>query len=191
VIVQLAIRDLLVERLSALMLDIKPGATWNGTTQYPPIISVKQLASIEQIVSAAVHNGAAVLVGGARLAQPSGTFFAPTILARVRKGNPALVGEIFGPVLTVQTFEDEDEGVALANDSEMGLAAGVYTRDLSRALRVLKKLEAGTVWVNRYGRTDDFIIPTGGYKQSGFGKDLGREAFDGSLKTKSALIDLL
>jgi aldehyde dehydrogenase (NAD+) len=191
VIAHRQIKDLLIEKLAALMLDIKPGATWSGTTQYPPIISSRQLKSIGLIVSAAIDDGAEAVIGGAAHPHPSEAFFAPTILDGVRSGNPAVLREIFGPVLTVQTFVDEDEGVVLANDSEMGLAAGLYTRDLSRAVRVMKKLEAGTVWINRYGRTDDFVIPTGGYKQSGFGKDLGREAFEGSIKIKSALIDVL
>jgi len=190
VIVHRTVKEALVARTALLMKAIRPGSTWFGETQYPPIISAKRLAAMQTIVDDSIAAGADLVLGGMRLEQPAGTFFAPTILDRVGKRNPALVQEIFGPVLTVQTFEDEDEGVALANDTNMGLAAGVYTKDLSRALRVLKQIEAGTIWVNRYGRTEDFIIPTGGYKQSGFGKDLGREAFEASLKIKSVLIDI-
>jgi aldehyde dehydrogenase (NAD+) len=98
--------------------------------------------------------------------------------------------EIFGPVLTIQTFEDEEEALALADHPTYGLAAGLFTRDLSRAIRVTKALQAGTIWVNRYGRSRDHILPTGGYKHSGIGKDLGREAYLANRKAKSVLIDL-
>jgi aldehyde dehydrogenase (NAD+) len=92
-------------------------------------------------------------------------------------------------VLTVQSFDDEEEGFALADHETYGLAAGVYTADVGRALRAVRRLQAGTVWINRYGRTLDFILPTGGYKQSGIGKDLGREAVLANLRSKSVLID--
>jgi aldehyde dehydrogenase (NAD+) len=98
--------------------------------------------------------------------------------------------EVFGPVLTVQSFEDEEEGLALAGHPEYGLAAGIYTSDLSRALRAMRRIEAGTIWINRYGRSEDFIIPTGGFKRSGIGKDLGREALEANLRHKSVLIDI-
>ncbi|MGE8490551.1 MAG: aldehyde dehydrogenase family protein, partial [Paraburkholderia nemoris] len=98
--------------------------------------------------------------------------------------------EVFGPVLTLQTFDTEEEALSLAQHPEYGLAAGVHTADLGRALRLVRGLEAGTVWVNRYGRTSDFMIPTGGYKRSGIGKDLGRQAYEANLRFKSVLIDL-
>ena len=98
--------------------------------------------------------------------------------------------EVFGPVLTVQTFTDEDEAFALAGHPTYGLAAGVHTGDLNRAMRAVRHhLEAGTVWINRYGRSDDFIIPTGGFKGSGMGKDLGRAAFEANQRHKSVLLD--
>ena len=84
----------------------------------------------------------------------------------------------------------EEEALALADHPTYGLCAGVYTRDLSRALRAMKRIEAGTVWVNRYGRSRDHILPTGGYKASGLGKDLGREAFHANRRSKSVLIDI-
>jgi aldehyde dehydrogenase (NAD+) len=110
------------------------------------------------------------------------------VLIDVEPAMEAVREEIFGPVLTVQRFDEEDEAFALANDSRYGLAAGVYTCDLSRALRALRALQVGTVWINRYGRSSDFAVPTGGYKQSGIGKDLGRQAYESSLRFKSALI---
>jgi aldehyde dehydrogenase (NAD+) len=93
-------------------------------------------------------------------------------------------------VLTIQTFDDEEEALRLADHPAYGLAAGLFTRDLSRAIRVTRRLQAGTVWVNRYGRSRDHILPTGGYKQSGIGKDLGRDAYLANRKSKSVLISL-
>jgi aldehyde dehydrogenase (NAD+) len=85
---------------------------------------------------------------------------------------------------------ETDEGMALASHPSYGLCAGLFTRDMSRALRLTRQLEAGTVWVNRYGRSRDHILPTGGWKASGLGKDLGREAFAANRRTKSVLIDI-
>jgi aldehyde dehydrogenase (NAD+) len=91
--------------------------------------------------------------------------------------------------MTVQVFDDEDEALVLADHPEYGLAAGVHTADISRALRMARGIEAGTVWINRYGRTADYVIPTGGYKRSGIGKDLGRQAYEANLRFKSVLVD--
>ncbi len=93
-------------------------------------------------------------------------------------------------MLTFETFSEEDEAVSRANHPVYGLCAGLYTRDLSRAMRLTQQLEAGTVWVNRYGRSRDHILPTGGWKQSGMGHDLGREAYRACRRSKSVLIDL-
>jgi acyl-CoA reductase-like NAD-dependent aldehyde dehydrogenase len=97
--------------------------------------------------------------------------------------------EIFGPVAMVGSFSDEDEAVELANDTHFGLAAGIFTRDVKRAHRVAAAVDAGTVWVNTYGMFDA-AIPYGGFKLSGFGKELGREALDLYLQTKTVWVDL-
>ncbi|RVU15632.1 aldehyde dehydrogenase family protein [Methylobacterium oryzihabitans] len=188
-IVAEAVADALVEAIGAHCAGIRPGPTWDAATTYAPIISERQIARIEAIVGAALAAGAECVRGGTRLDRP-GTFYAPTILRRVGTDSPAVREEIFGPVLTVQTFRDEDEALALAEHPTYGLAAGLFTRDLSRALRVTRALQAGTVWVNRYGRSRDHILPTGGYKQSGIGKDLGREAYLANRRSKSVLVDL-
>jgi len=148
------------------------------------------MATCSPSVQRAVAGGAEVLAGGGRATSPQeGSYFAPTLIANADQKSEVVQGEIFGPVLTVQTFADEEEAYALANDSDYGLAAGVHTGDVALALRATRSLEAGTVWVNRYGRSNDFILPTGGYKQSGIGKDLGKEAYMANLKTKTALIE--
>ncbi|HUD91380.1 aldehyde dehydrogenase family protein [Sphingobium sp.] len=189
-LVQEKVADQVIDRILAAFAAHRAGPTWAVDTTLGPIISEGQLDRIDGIVKRAVVDDAEVLAGGGRATAPQeGSYFAPTLLANVDQRSEVVQGEIFGPVLTVQTFADEDEAYALANDSAYGLAAGVHTGDVARALRATRSLEAGTVWVNRYGRSNDFILPTGGYKQSGIGKDLGREAYMANLKTKTALIE--
>jgi aldehyde dehydrogenase (NAD+) len=186
---QRKIADELVERIVARSLNIKAGPTWRADTTFPPIISSTQMQRIGSIVTRSCEAGARVLVGGKEIDQPGqGAFYAPTVLDGVDPAMEAVREEIFGPVLTVQRFDDEEEAVALANDSIYGLAAGVHTSNINRALRVMRALHVGTVWINRYGRTSDFVIPTGGYKQSGIGKDLGRQAYESNLRLKSVLM---
>lgn len=184
-----SVAEPVIDRIVRAFVAHRIGETWNPETTMGPIISEAQLATIDGIVSRALAGGAEALTGGGRAAAPQrGSYYAPTLLAGVAQEDEAVQGEIFGPVLTVQTFADEEEAYALANDSCYGLAAGVHTGDVARALRATRTLEAGTIWVNRYGRSDDFILPTGGYKQSGIGKDLGREAYLANCKSKTALI---
>ncbi|OAP36367.1 aldehyde dehydrogenase [Sinorhizobium glycinis] len=189
VIVDRKIADALTEALVKHMSAILPGPTWDEASQYSPIISERQMGRIDAIVRAAAAAGGECLLGGKPLDR-EGYFYAPTLITGVDQSSPAVTEEIFGPVLTLQTFDDEEEALALADHPTYGLAAGVFTRDLSRAVRVTRRLEAGTVWVNRYGRSRDHILPTGGYKSSGIGKDLGREAYLANRRAKSVLINL-
>ncbi|WP_183380811.1 MULTISPECIES: aldehyde dehydrogenase [unclassified Herbaspirillum] len=187
-IVQRSVADQLIAGIQRHMEGLRPGATWSQATTLAPIISTKQSARIADIVTRSVAAGAQLISGG-RHAAESAAHYLPTILSQVDHHNEAVQAEIFGPVLTVQSFDDETEALALASHPEYGLAAGVHTSDLNRALRMARTLEAGTVWINRYGRSNDFIIPTGGYKRSGMGKDLGRQAFEANLRIKSVLVD--
>lgn len=190
-LVQRGIADELVERIATHAGKLKAGPTWHGTTDFPPIISAAQARRIRGFVERALAQGARACVGGHPLEVcGEGAYFEPTVLVDVDAGMEAVREEVFGPVLTVQRFDEEDEAIALANDSCYGLAAGVHSRDIGRVLRAMRQLQAGTIWVNRYGRTADYILPTGGYKQSGIGKDLGRQAYEGCLRYKTALIDL-
>lgn len=189
VIAHASIADELAAKLIALMVPNRPGPTWHADTGYSPAISERQRARIDAIVQAAITQGAQALCGGGNIDMP-GYFYQPTLLAGVTQDNPAVAEEIFGPVLTLQTFTDEDQALRLADHPTYGLAAGVFTRDLSRAVRVTRAIQAGTIWVNRYGRSRDHILSTGGYKSSGIGKDLGREAYHANRRTKSVLIDL-
>lgn len=189
VIVARRAADQLRDRLIELMANPRVAPTWGEGSEAYPIISGKQLTRIDTVVQAARKAGAEVLIGGSPM-QAEGFFYTPTILATEDRDNPAVREEIFGPVLTFETFEDESEAIASANHSSYGLCAGLYTRDLSRAMRLTQQLEAGTVWINRYGRSRDHILPTGGWKQSGLGHDLGREAYRACRRSKSVLIDL-
>jgi aldehyde dehydrogenase (NAD+) len=190
-LVQDRVADEVVGRIKDAFEAHRLGPTWGADTTMGPIISEKQLGQIDSIVARALIDGGEALTGGGRaLAPQEGSYYAPTLLIGLDQDSEAVRGEIFGPVLTVQTFGDEAEAYALANDSNYGLAAGVHTGDLNRALRATRALDTGTVWVNRYGRSNDFMLPTGGFKQSGIGKDLGREAYMACLKTKAALIQL-
>lgn len=189
-IVQRPVCEALLGKLAARLAPIKPGPTWREATNFAPIISEPQAARIDAILARSLAQGAEILLGGGRIDGLGGAFYQPTILAGLTADNAAIREEIFGPVLTVQEFESEEEGFAIADHPDYGLAAGVYTADLGRALRAMREIKAGTVWINRYSRTLDFILPTGGYKSSGIGKDLGRQAVEANLRHKSVLIDI-
>jgi len=188
-IVEESIAARLAQAVIARMKDVRAGPTWDEASQFSPIISERQLRGIDAIVQAAIGAGARAVIGGAPMKR-EGYFYEPTFLADVRSESPAIAQEIFGPVLTMQTFATEEEALALADHPTYGLAAGLYTSDVSRAIRLSRRLQAGTIWVNRYSRSRDHILPTGGYKQSGLGKDLGREAYTANRKSKSVLIGL-
>ena len=189
-IVQRAVMAELIDRLKAKLATVTPGPTWKAATGYAPIISETQARRIDRILAESGRQGAECLLGGGRIEGHRGAFYQPTLLANVTADTAAVREEIFGPVLTIQAFDDEAEGLALADHPEYGLAAGVYTADLGRGLRAMRALKAGTVWINRYSRTLDFILPTGGYKSSGIGKDLGRQAVEANLRHKTVLIDI-
>ena len=179
-----------IEQLQGYFQGLKPGPTWAPDSTLSPIISRLQASRIDAIVQRSVQAGAEVLSGGGLFDGLGGAYYRPTLLAGVDDANPAVCEEIFGPVLTIQAFDTEEEALSLAAHATYGLAAGVHTADINRALRLVRGLEVGTVWVNRYGRSNDYILPTGGYKRSGIGKDLGREAFEANMRFKSVLIDI-
>jgi aldehyde dehydrogenase (NAD+) len=188
-IVAREIADELASKLAERFKRYRPADTLAEKPGFSPIISETQLSRIDGIVKASMREGAELLCGGDRFDR-DGSYYRPTLIGSVDKDNTAVREEIFGPVATFQTFETEEEAMALAWHGTYGLCAGLFTRDLSRALRLTRKLEAGTVWVNRYGRSRDHILPTGGWKASGLGKDLGQEAYLANRRTKSVLIDL-
>ncbi|MGJ7498475.1 aldehyde dehydrogenase [Variovorax sp. RT4R15] len=184
--------DQVVERVAQRARAIKLGDPLLGDTQMGPAATSVQLQKNEAMVAKAVNAGAEVLYGGRRASVSGlekGFFFEPTILHRLKADNPLMHEEVFGPVLAVTPFRDDDEVVALANNTKFGLAAGVWTRDLRRAHTMAKRLQAGTVWVNTY-RAMAFNSPFGGYKDSGIGRVNGMEAVDQFLQTKSVWCEL-
>lgn len=189
-IVHKQLAEPLVEAIVQQISQCRPGPTWKADSVYSPIISRPQALAIDARVRRSVELGAEIVHGGGFFDDTAaGLFHRPTVLGSVDMGMPAVSEELFGPVLTVQTFEDEDEGLALAAHPTYGLAAGVHTSDIGQALRATRRIAAGTIWVNRYGRSGDMIIPTGGFRSSGIGKDLGRKALEANLQHKSVLID--
>src|SRR5262249_50545158 len=142
-----------VDRLVQRTRGIRLGDPLAPDTQMGPAATAMQLRKNESMVAKAVEAGAQILHGGRRASVPGlepGFFFAPTILHRMDADNPVMQEEVFGPVLAVTPFRDDDEVVAMANGTKFGLAAGVWTRDLKRAHSMARRLQAGTVWINTY-----------------------------------------
>ena len=184
------IGDELTEKIAQRLKNPKPGPTWDTQTTLAPIISAKQGNRIASILSDAKKAGAEIVMGGEREeAASGGVFFKPTIVRNTRPDNAAIINEVFGPVLTVQTFGDVDEGVALADHPIYGLAGAVHTRDINKALLAAKSIPAGTVWVNTYAELS-LNAPFGGYKQSGFGRDYGMTGLAKYMNTKTVCIRL-
>ncbi|HVZ42867.1 MAG TPA: aldehyde dehydrogenase [Ramlibacter sp.] len=182
----------LKDRLTARAQKLVVGDPMLATTQMGPVATRAQLAKDQQMVERAVAEGAQLLCGGTRMRlpqHPDGFFFAPTILGVEGRDNYISHNEVFGPVLGLTPFDDEDEVVALANGTRFGLAAGVWTRDLARAHRMARRLQAGTVWINMY-RALAFNSPFGGYKESGLGRQNGIESIRQYLQTKSVWCEL-
>jgi aldehyde dehydrogenase (NAD+) len=187
-----SIHDRVLEALSERAAAIRIGDPLDARTHMGPIATKTQLEKNEAMVRRAHKDGAEIVHGGTRTqvdGLPGGYFFKPTILSNVQPDSYIAQNEVFGPVLSVIPFDDEDEVVALANGTSFGLAAGVWSLDIRRAHRVARRLQAGTVWINMY-RAMTFNSPFGGYKDSGIGRQNGIEAIDAYLQTKSVWCEL-
>jgi succinate-semialdehyde dehydrogenase/glutarate-semialdehyde dehydrogenase len=167
--VEAGVAEAFTERLAAVMREVRVGNGLDAGTTCGPMINPAAIESIGSLVDAAVAGGARVATGGTVLDGP-GYFFAPTVLGDVTAGSPITLEEIFGPVAPVIPFDDLDAMIDAANDTEMGLAAYVYTSDLAKGLSVAERLESGMVGVNR-GAISDPAAPFGGMKQSGLGRE--------------------
>ncbi len=169
------IADAFLERMTALAKEIRIGDPLAEETQMGPLCTTGQRDRIEAEIAHAVTEGADILTGGARPEGMGGLFFEPTILSCPRQDLRIVDTELFGPVLCVQRFRTEEEVIALANDTEHGLAAGIFTRDSARSLRMANAVRAGIVWVNTY-RVVSPIAEFGGVKGSGYGRESGFQA---------------
>jgi aldehyde dehydrogenase (NAD+) len=189
-LVQRSIHDRFVERLVALAKTARMGNPMSLETQVGPVTNPPQLEKILRYIDVAKSEGAQPVLGGARATRPecgSGWFVEPTIFTGVRNAMRIAQEEVFGPVLSVIPFDDEEEAIAVGNDVVFGLAAGVWTQSMRRALTMAEQLQAGTVWVNTY-RAVSYLSPFGGYKRSGIGRESGQEMIREYLQTKSVWI---
>lgn len=191
-LIQRSIHDQFVERLLALAQTAKMGNPLETTTQVGPVTTKPQYEKVLGYIDVAKGEGAKVRLGGGKATRPEcgdGWFVEPTIFTGVAPEMRIAREEVFGPVLSVIPFDDEEDAIRIANDSMYGLAAGVWTSSIQRALGVPEKLEAGTVWVNTY-RAVSYMSPFGGYKRSGIGRESGIDAIHEYLQTKSVWIDI-
>ncbi len=185
------IAEALIDRVAAKAKATRLGHGLDPQTDMGPLISAPHRDRVLGYVGEAARAGAEVVTGGraAQVAGLGGFFVEPTVIRAVRNDMRVAQDEIFGPVLSVITWTDTDELTALVNDVRYGLAAGIWSRDTSKALRLADRIEAGTVWINTYGMFD-VAVPFGGRKQSGFGRELGEEALEPYLQSKSVWLDL-
>jgi succinate-semialdehyde dehydrogenase/glutarate-semialdehyde dehydrogenase len=182
------VADEFAQRLAARMGELKIGRGTDADVKVGPLIDESQRSKVAELVEDAVAKGAKVLVGGGPL-DGRGYFFQPTVLADVPDEARLLDEEIFGPVAPVKGFASEDEAIAAANDTEYGLVAYVFTQDITRAFRVIERLETGMVGFNQ-GMVSNAGAPFGGVKQSGFGREGGPEGIEEYLETKYVAMNL-
>jgi phenylacetaldehyde dehydrogenase len=186
--VEEAVFEQVVEGVAERARKIKVGPGLDPSTQMGPLVSDHQLRLVSEYVEAGLASGATALSGGHRYGE-QGYFLEPTVLADVKQDMQVVQEEIFGPVVVALPFKELDEILPLANDSMYGLAAGIWTKDLSKAHVLAAHLQAGTVWINCYN-VFDAAMPFGGYKQSGWGREMGHEVLENYTEVKSVCIKL-
>jgi betaine-aldehyde dehydrogenase len=190
VFVHRAVKAAFLERLIARVGAMRIGDPMHPDTQVGPLVSEQHMQKVLGYIERGRAEGARVLIGGRRVTEGAlgkGCFVAPTVFDGCRDDMAIVREEIFGPVMSVLEFEDEDEVVARANATEFGLAAGVFTNDLTRAHRVIARLQAGTCWINHYNVTP-IELPFGGVKLSGLGRENGRAALEHYTQLKSVYV---
>ena len=186
-----AVADAFVERFVALAREIVVGDPRRDETDMGPVISREALARVKQAIDKATREGARLAAGGGRpAALQRGHFLEPTVLDRVRHGSSATREEVFGPVAAIVRVRDVDEAIAMANDSDYGLGANIYTNNLRHVMKAMEEVKAGTFWVND-PLTDNEAGPFGGMRQSGIGRELGEEGLDAFREPKHVHIDYL
>ncbi|MBE0615253.1 MAG: aldehyde dehydrogenase [Burkholderiales bacterium] len=186
-----SIHDAFVDKLLNLAKTARMGDPMNMDTQVGPVTTRPQYEKVLGYIDIAKQEGAKLLLGGGAATRPEcgkGWFVEPTVFSGVNNRMRIAQEEVFGPVLSVIKFKDDDEAVAIANDVRFGLGSGVWTRDIGRAMRMSERIQAGTVWVNTY-RAVSYLSPFGGYKDSGLGRENGMDAVREYLQTKSVWIN--
>ncbi|MEV6967424.1 NAD-dependent succinate-semialdehyde dehydrogenase [Hamadaea sp. NPDC051192] len=184
-LVQRSVAKDFTRRLTQRVRELRVGRGTEPGVTIGPLIDDKAIAKVEQLVGDAIGRGASVHTGGTRIDGP-GTFFAPTVLADVPSGSALLREEIFGPVIGIVSFDDEDEAVALANDTEYGLVSYVYTESMARGQRMIERLRTGMMGLN-VGAVSNAAAPFGGWQLSGLGREGGDEGIHEYLQTKYTL----
>jgi acyl-CoA reductase-like NAD-dependent aldehyde dehydrogenase len=188
VLAQADVYDEVVERLVARAKLVRMGAPGDRATTMGPVVSEMQMKRVLDYIHIGVNGGATLASGGERVGE-RGYFVAPTVFADVRHEMRISQEEIFGPVVSVIRFEDEEDALAKANGTVFSLAAGVWSKDIGRVHRFAKGLKAGTVWINTYGYTD-VRLPWGGVRDSGFGREHGDVAIENFTEPKAVWMNL-
>jgi acyl-CoA reductase-like NAD-dependent aldehyde dehydrogenase len=188
VLAQADVYDEVVERLVARAKLVRMGAPGDRATTMGPVVSEMQMKRVLDYIHIGVNGGATLASGGERVGE-RGYFVAPTVFADVRHEMRISQEEIFGPVVSVIRFEDEEDALAKANGTAYSLAAGVWSQDIGRVHRFAKELKAGTVWINTYGYTD-VRLPWGGVRDSGFGREHGDVAIENFTEPKAVWMNL-
>ena len=186
-----SIHDDFIQALVEKARDIRIGDPVDEETQLGPLALSSQLDKVKRYVQYGKDDGGKLIYGGKQpsiAADTGGWYFEPTIFSGVSNSMRVAREEIFGPVLGILSFKDEDELMAQANDTDFGLAAGIWTQDIDRAMRFCREIHAGTVWINTY-RSASFMSPFGGFKQSGYGKHNGYQGIQEYSRLKNVVLD--